>query len=124
MNIPRLDIRRSAEVLDLGLSGADKNHADRVKAAFTEAWRRDANEIMEAAAVVQISAPSCAEQQASRDPISPRFAACLTGRGEPKLRWQRYLNAIQMIDALQHGTGSRGLPDHRFFADIAGDWSL
>lgn len=112
------------EALDLGLAGTDKTYVELIKAAFVETWGQDAREVMEATAAFESMARSCAEGQSVASPINQRFAACITGAEEHRRQWQRYLKAIQMIDALQHSTGSRGLPDHRFFADIAGDWSF
>lgn len=113
-----------AAAFDLGLSGADKTYVDLIKAAFVATWGPDAREVMESSAVFETMARSCAELQSVPSPINQRFAACITGAGEHRQQWQRYLKAIQMIDALQRSTGSRGLPDHRFFVDIAGDWSF
>lgn len=112
------------EAFDLGLAGADKAYADLIKAAFIETWGQDAREVLEATAAFETLARSCAERQSVASPINQHFVACITGAEEHRRQWQRYLKAIQMIDALQHSTGSRGLPDHRFFADIAGDWSF
>lgn len=112
-----------AAAYDLGISGADGSYVEQIKAAFVAAWGQDAREIMEASAAFGTSARSCAEDQSAASPINPRFVACVTQAGEPRQRWQRYLDAIRMMDALQ-ASGSRGLPDHRFFVDITGDWSF
>jgi hypothetical protein len=112
------------EAFDLGLAGTDKTYVDMIRAAFVETWGQDAREVMEATALFEAMARSCAERQSTGSPINQRFVACITGAAEHRRQWQRYLKAIQMIDALQHSTGSRGLPDHRFFVDIAGDWSF
>jgi hypothetical protein len=112
-----------AAAYELGISGADQSHVDRVKAAFVAAWGKDAGEIMEASAAFEASARSCAADQSDPSPINARFVACVTRAGEPLQRWQRYLDAIRMIDALQ-AAAPGGLPDHRFFVEITGDWSF
>lgn len=112
------------EAFDLGLAGTDNTYVDLIKAAFVETWGQDAREVMESTAVFESMARTCAERQSVASPINQRFVACITGAEEHRRQWQRHLKAIQMIDALQHSTGSRGLPDHRFFAEIAGDWSF
>jgi hypothetical protein len=109
---------------DLGISGADPAYVRQVESAYVDAWGNDSTEIMEAAAAYQGVAKACARRQDAVDPIDHGFVACVMEPGDRLQTWQRYLHAIAMIDALQASGGRHGLPDHRLFAEIAGDWGF